>query len=113
MFEKIVTEEEMKFNSLEKKIFKFVCSFGCLIIKLILESYDRKIMKARDTKKYRHRGLRGTSIKTVMGEVEYRRVMYEVEENGIKKNVYLLDEKLHINTKENKIICMQNWRCLI
>ena len=99
MFEKIVTEEEMKFNSLEKKIFKFVCSFGCLIIKLILESYDRKIMKVRDTKKYRHKGLRSTSIKTVMGEVEYRRVMYEVEENGIKKNVYLLDEKLHINTE--------------
>ena len=26
MFEEIVTEEEIKFNSLEKKIFKFVCS---------------------------------------------------------------------------------------
>ena len=46
MFEEIVTEEEIKFNNLEKKIFKFVCGFGCLIIKLILESYDRKIMKA-------------------------------------------------------------------
>ena len=99
MFEEIVSEEEIKFNNLEKKIFKFVCSFGCLIIKLILESYDRKIMKGRDTKKYRHKGLRKNTIKTVMGEVEYERVMYEVEEAGIKKRVYLLDEKLHINTE--------------
>ena len=99
MFEEIVTEEEIKFNNLEKKIFKFVCSFGCLIIKLILESYDRKIMKTRDTKKYRHKGLRKNTIKTVMGEVEYVRAMYEVEEEGIKKRVYLLDEKLHINTE--------------
>ena len=99
MFEEIVTEEEIKFNNLEKKIFKFVCNFGCLIIKLILESYDRKIMKARDTKKYRHKGLRKNTIKTVMGEVEYVRAMYEVDEEGIKKRVYLLDEKLHINTE--------------
>ena len=56
-------------------------------------------MKARDTKKYRHKGLRKNTIKTVMGEVEYVRAMYEVEEAGIKKRVYLLDEKLHINTE--------------
>ena len=99
MFEEIVTEEEIKFNNLEKKIFKFVCGFGCLIIKLILESYDRKIMKARNSKKYRHKGLRKNTIKTVMGEVEYVRAMYEVEEAGIKKRVYLLDEKMHINTE--------------
>lgn len=97
MFEEIVTKDEEKFNDLEKKIFKFVCNFGCLILKLILESYDRKLMKARDTKKYRHKGLRKNTIKTIMGEVEYRRAMYEMEENGIKKTVYLLDEKLHIN----------------
>ena len=56
-------------------------------------------MKTRDTKKYRHKGLRKNTIKTVMGEVEYVRAMYEVEEEGIKKRVYLLDEKLHINTE--------------
>lgn len=97
MFEEIVTKEEVKFNDLEKKIFKFVCNFGCLILKLILESYDRNIMKARDKKKYRHKGVRKNTIKTILGEVEYRRAMYEIEENGIHKTVYLLDEKLHIN----------------
>lgn len=97
MFEEIVTEKEEKFNDLEKKIYKFVCFFGCMILKLMLEAYDRKLMNARDSKKYRHKGLRRNTIKTIMGEVEYRRVMYEVEEAGIKKTVYLLDEKLHIN----------------
>ena len=98
MFKEIVTNNELKFNGLEKKIFKFVCNLGCMILKLILESYDRKLMRARDTKKYRHKGLRKNTIKTIMGEVEYRRAIYEMEENGIKRTVYLLDEILHINT---------------
>ena len=99
MFDEIVTKDEMKFNDLEKKIFKFVCFFGCMIIKLILEAYDRRLMNARDKKKYRHKGLRKNTIKTIMGEVEYRRAMYEIEEKGLKKTVYLLDEKLHINVE--------------
>ena len=48
MFDKIITNKEVKFNDLEKKIFKFVCFFGCLIIKLLLEKYDRKLMNSRD-----------------------------------------------------------------
>lgn len=66
MFEEIITNEEIKFNDLEKKVFKFVCYFGCLILKLLLESYDRKLMKARDKAKYRHKGLRKNTIKTIM-----------------------------------------------
>ena len=97
MFKEIIPENEIKFNSLEKKIFKFVCNLDCMILKMLLESYDRKLMKARDTKRYRHKGLRKNTIKTIMGEVEYRRVMYEMEENGIHKTIYLLDEKMHIN----------------
>ena len=101
MFEEIITEEEIKFNDLEKKVFKFVCFFGCLIIKLLLESYDKKLMNARDTKKYRHKGLRTTHINTVMGEVKFKRAMYEIKEEGITKIVYLLDEKLKINAEGN------------
>ena len=66
---------------------------------MILENDDRKIMKTRDSKKYRHKGLRKNIIKTIMGEVEYRRAIYEMEEDGIKKTVYLLDEKMHINAE--------------
>lgn len=99
MFDKIITSEEVKFNDLEKKIFKFVCFLGCLIIKMMLESYDRKLMDVRDKKKYRHKGLRETSVNTVMGEIKYKRVMYEVQEEGIKKTIYLLDEKLKISVE--------------
>lgn len=56
-------------------------------------------MKARNTKKYRHKGLRETSVNTVMGEVKFRRVMYEIEEQDVKKTIYLLDEKLNINVE--------------
>ena len=97
MFEKIITSKELKFNDLEKKVYRFVCFIGCLIIKLILESYDRKIMQSRNKEKYRHKGLRETSVNTIMGEIKYKRAMYEIRKEGINKKVYLLDEKLKIN----------------
>ena len=99
MFEQIIASNEIKFNELEKKVFKFVCFFGCLIIKLLLESYDKKLMNNRDKKKYRHKGLRETSVNTVMGEVKYKRVMYEVCEEEITKTVYLLDKVLNISAE--------------
>ena len=99
MFEQIIASNEIKFNELEKKIFKFVCFFGCLILKLLLESYDKKLMNNRDKKKYRHKGLRETSVNTVMGDVRYKRAMYEISEEGVRKTVYLLDEALKISTE--------------
>lgn len=99
MFEEIITSKEIKFNDLEKKVFKFVCFLGCLMLKLILEKQDSKIMKSRDKKKYRHKGLRETSINTVMGEIKYKRAMYEINEEGAKKTVYLLDEQLKIKSE--------------
>ena len=99
MFEQIIASNEIKFNELEKKVFKFVCFFGCLIIKLLLESYDKKLMNNRDKKRYRHKGLRETTVNTVMGEVKYKRVMYEICEDGVTKTVYLLDEVLNISVE--------------
>ena len=101
MFEEIVTKDELKFNDLEKKVYKFVCFFGCLIIKLLLEAYDRKLMNTRDSKKYRHKGLRSTHVNTVMGEVKFKRAIYEIKEDGVTKTVYLLDEKLKLNVDGN------------
>lgn len=55
------------------------------------------LMKERDRKKYRYKGLRQTTVKTVYGEVTYRRAVYEVtEEDGWKHFVYLLDETLEL-----------------
>ena len=56
-------------------------------------------MKSRDKEKYRHKGLREISINTIMGEIKYKRAMYEIHEERINKRVYLLDEKLKINAE--------------
>ena len=99
MFDTIVTEKELKFNELEKKIFKFVCMLGCLILKMLLEIQDRKILETVDKSIFRNKGLRQTTIKTIMGEVEFRRRIYGVMDNSgnVTSYVYLLDEVLKIN----------------
>jgi hypothetical protein len=98
MIEEILAGESLKFKDLEIKIFKFVCIIGCLLIKLILEKRDRQIAKNRDKGKYRHKGYKKDCVKTIMGEVEFRRVVYEVEEENAKKYIYLLDNELEIDT---------------
>ena len=70
MFDNIVANNEINFNKLEQKIFKFVCELGCNILKNIIERYDEKLQNERDKKAFRHRGLKPDSIKTVMGVVE-------------------------------------------
>ena len=97
MFETILTNNNVNFNELEKKIYKFVCELGCNILKQIIESYDEKLQNDRDKKKYRHRGLKPDSIKTIMGVVDFRRTIYEYEEDEQKKYTFLLDEQLKLS----------------
>lgn len=94
MFSKIITEDEVKFNDLEKKIFKFVCLIGCMLIKYFLEKQDKKLANTRDKTLYRNKGKRKNTIKTIMGEVEYERTLYVFE----GKYIFLLDEKLKIGS---------------
>ena len=58
MFETIVTNNEINFNELEKKIYKFVCLLGCNLIKEIIEKYDVKLQEERDKSAFRHRGIK-------------------------------------------------------
>lgn len=56
------------------------------------------LMEGRDKKKYRNKGARQTTVKTVYGEVTYQRTVYEVtEEDGTRHFVYLLDETLELD----------------
>ena len=98
MFNEIITNDEVKFNELEKKIFKFVCFLGCMLIKLFLERYDEKLKKTRDKSKYRDKGHRQNTVRTVMGPVTYKRTMYIENENGKLRTMFLLDETLKICT---------------
>jgi hypothetical protein len=96
MFNEMITKDEVKFNELEKKIFKFVCFLGCMLIKLFLERYDEKLKNSRDKSKYRHKGSKENTVRTVMGPVTYKRTMYIENDNGKTRYMFLLDEKLKI-----------------
>lgn len=94
----IVDETLVSFNTLEKKIFNYVCTLAQEITKTMLESYDTELAEQRDRGCYRDKGKRTTTIKTVYGEVSYSRRVYQtVGENGKKKYVYLLDEAMHMD----------------
>ena len=90
----IDVEENVRFNELEKKVYTLVCDLGCEIIKQILEIQDKKIMETRNKKEYRHKGYKKNTIKTVMGEIEYKRAIY-IKDN---KYTYLLDDMIKIDT---------------
>ena len=94
----ILEETLISFKELEQKIFRYICELGCEITRIILEAYDNELAAARDTKMYRDKGTRKTSIKTVYGTVEYRRRVYRtVLENGKNAYVYLLDEAMQMD----------------
>lgn len=94
----IVKDKLISFKELEKKIFDYVCELGREITQLMLERYDDELMKARDTKQYRNKGKRATSIKTIYGEVSYSRNVYETRtDEGKKAYVYLLDEAMSMD----------------
>ena len=94
----ILHGNEINFKTLERKIFEYGCEIAKSALKEGLQELDHQLMKARDKSVYRHKGHRKTCIKTLMGEVEYSRAVYEVlEETPEKKFVYLLDEYLNFD----------------
>jgi hypothetical protein len=98
MMTTIIKENGITFKELEQNIFRDICKIGQTCTKEFLEQYDKLLMKQRDRSKYRHKGTRKTTVKTVYGEVEYRRAVYETsEEDGTRRYVYLLDETLELD----------------
>ena len=90
-----VTEAIVDFNRLEREIYSECCAAGREALKEQLEIWDGRLMATRDRSIYRHKGLRKTVIKTVMGEVEYSRALYVCQNgDGTKSCVYLLDEAM-------------------
>jgi hypothetical protein len=94
-----VNDNELNFKVLEQTIYKIVCEVACEVMKDILERIDLMLLARRDTKKYRNKGFRQTCIHTVMGEVKYKRRIYETkDENGKNMYIYLLDQYLKKET---------------
>jgi len=84
-----LAELREKIKRLEEEIHKEACRLGREMYKEMLESIDEQLNNARDTKEYRNKGKRKTTIKTIMGEVEYYRSIYLTKET---KYVFLMDE---------------------
>jgi len=84
----------MDFNQIEREIFCKVCTVAREMVRGVLGEWDEELAKRRDMKEYRHKGKKKTVYRTIFGEVEYRRNVYEVTEDGIRSTVYLLDEAM-------------------
>jgi len=91
----IIAEGIKKFKEIEKKIYKEVCNLGIELLLRIIEDMDRQVMESRDKRKYRHKGIAKSVVKTVMGELEYERRVY-ISKEAIegKRSHYLLDEEM-------------------
>ena len=105
-----ISEEKLSFKKIEREIQEDVHKHGRMMLKEALERWDVALMEARDKCTYRHKGKHNTTIKTVMGEVEYSRVVYEVWEEGVKiGHSYLLDEAMGVNChgQLSELLCDQ------
>jgi len=105
-----IAEELMSFKELEQKVQEKMHKQGCRMLKDILERCDRALKESRDKRMYRHKGKHATTIKTVMGELEYSRVVYEVWVDGVKiGHTYLLDEAMGISCcgQLSELLCDQ------
>ena len=94
----IISENVVKFNSLEEKIFKDMMKLGRELIADELKLIDNLIKQYRDKNVFKVKDFQKTVVKTRLGDVEFFRRRYEMQVNGVKKCIYLLDELLEINS---------------
>jgi len=91
----MVQEKVTDFKSFEEEIYRIVCRIGREAIKMALDKWDEDIHDTRERSVYRDKGKRRTTLKTVMGEVEYWRYVYIYQdEEGRNRTEYSLDEAL-------------------
>lgn len=102
MYELSLKDNGFTFKELEQRIYKYACDEACNALKSILESLDEELLNERDSKVYRNKGRKQTCLRTIMGNVEYSRRIYEFKlEDGKKATKYLLDEYLGMDTIGN------------
>ena len=87
----IVSNEKINFNSLEEKMYKKMMELGRNLIKDELKLMDKLIKQYRDKEVFKIKDSQKTTIKTRLGEIEFFRRRYEMEINGIRKTIYLLE----------------------
>jgi len=94
-----IGEKAITIYEMEKIIYQRACEAGREMFKNILETMDTELSKERDRKALRHKGKRKTTLKTLMGEVEFKRSVYEYRsDEGKNCNICLLDKELGFDT---------------
>ena len=95
----IIAEKLISFKTLEQKIFQYVCMLAIEITRILLEEYDKDLMKSRDKTRFKTKDFHETTIKTVYGPVTYSRRYYEVlDEDGHRKGyTSLLDDAMQMD----------------
>ena len=91
--------ENETFSKIEKTAYSIGLQVAQLLIAETLEKLDLELLASRDASRYRSKGLRKTCIKTICGEVEFKRRVYVDLNNLSAENhcVFLLDEAIGIN----------------
>ena len=86
--------------TLEKLVYEAVLFLGRNIMRRCIEEADRILAQQRDRGMYRDKGYRPTTLKTVMGEVEYQRHVYLLSgaAEQPRATVYLLDQSMGLDT---------------
>ena len=69
-------EKFVDIATLEKAVYETVFSLGRNIMRRCIEEADQTLAQQRNREIYRDKGYRPTTLKTVMGEVEYQRHVY-------------------------------------
>ncbi len=91
-------ENKQNIQEIERAIYTASLASGRAAMAAYLEEVDDTLAATRDRTQYRDKGKRRTVLKTILGEVEFRRRVYETrDESSRKVHVYLLDEALGLD----------------
>jgi len=94
-----LTGMKATFKEIERSFFEIGCEVAKMLMGEFLIRIDEELCKNRNKAELRHKGARKTSIKTLMGEVPLRRVLYKrFTDDGSTEHVFLLDEELGLDT---------------
>jgi hypothetical protein len=103
--------QEFDFAICEQECFDLGMAYARSLMEQVLNQLDLNLMTARDTKTYRHKGLRTTTFKTLMGEVNVKRRTYNhIDATERERRVYLLDDVISKDTIGN--ISMNLIQCM-
>jgi hypothetical protein len=94
-----LTGKDATFKEIERRFFEIGCEVAKMLMEDFLTTIDEQLCRNRNKAELRHKGIRTTSLKTLMGEVPISRVLYKrFKDDGSAEHIFLLDEELGLDT---------------